>query len=96
MLDQSLNEPAKPRRRLPNQRWQISPQQTEFAQKLALATNISPIVSQLLVNRGVETVEQAQIFLDPESLVLPSPLEEFPDLAISVELLENAIALTSQ
>ncbi len=92
MLDQSLNEPAKPRRRLPNQRWQISPQQTEFAQKLALATNISPIVSQLLVNRGVETVEQAQIFLDPESLVLPSPLEEFPDLAISVELLENAIA----
>ncbi|MCM0592376.1 MAG: single-stranded-DNA-specific exonuclease RecJ [Gloeotrichia echinulata IR180] len=92
MLDQFLDESSTPRRRLPNQRWQISPQQTEFAQKLALTRNISPIVSQLLVNRGVETVEQAQIFLDPESLVLPSPLEEFPDLPISVELLENAIA----
>lgn len=92
MLDQFIDESSTPRRRLPNQRWQISAQGTEFAQKLAIATNISPIVSQLLVNRGVETVEAAQIFLDPESLVLPSPLEEFPDLAISVELLESAIA----
>ncbi|MDJ0677273.1 MAG: DHHA1 domain-containing protein, partial [Calothrix sp. MO_167.B42] len=47
---------------------------------------------QLLINRGVETPEQAQLFLNPESLVLPSPLEEFPDLAISLELLQNAIA----
>ncbi|MGJ5630418.1 single-stranded-DNA-specific exonuclease RecJ [Nostoc sp. CALU 1950] len=92
MLDRAVSEVSKPRRRLPDQRWQIYPQKPEFAQKLAILTNISPIVSQLLINRGMETPEQIQAFLNPESLVLPSPLEDFPDLAISLELLENAIA----
>ncbi|MEH1807567.1 single-stranded-DNA-specific exonuclease RecJ [Nostoc sp.] len=92
MLDRPVSEVSKPHRRLPDQRWQIYPQKPEFAQNLAVLTNLSPIVSQLLINRGMETPEQVQAFLDPESLVLPSPLEDFPDLAISLELLENAIA----
>ncbi|MEH2318288.1 single-stranded-DNA-specific exonuclease RecJ [Nostoc sp.] len=92
MLDRPVSELSKPSRRLPNQRWQIYPQKPEFAQKLAVLINVSPIISQLLINRGMETPEQVQAFLEPESLVLPSPLEEFPDLAISLELLQNAIA----
>ncbi|MEH2105386.1 single-stranded-DNA-specific exonuclease RecJ [Nostoc sp.] len=92
MLDRPVSELSKPHRRLPDQRWQIYPQKPEFAQNLASLTNISPIVSQLLINRGMETPEQVQAFLNPESLVLPSPLEDFPDLAISLELLQNAIA----
>ncbi|MEH2262923.1 single-stranded-DNA-specific exonuclease RecJ [Nostoc sp.] len=93
MLDRPVSsEFSKPTRRLPNQRWQIYTQKPEFAQKLAALINVSLIISQLLINRGIETPEQAQAFLDPESLVLPSPLEDFPDLAISLELLENAIA----
>lgn len=78
---------------LPNQRWQICPEYPEIAQNLAKLTNISPIISQLLINRGMQTKEQVQAFLDPESLNLPSPLLEFPDLAISIELLQSAIAL---
>ncbi|MBD2165354.1 DHH family phosphoesterase [Calothrix membranacea FACHB-236] len=92
MLDIARSETSKPRRRLPNQRWQIYPQKVEFAQKLAMSNHISAIVSQLLINRGIETLEAAQAFLEPESLILPAPLEEFPDLALSVELLQNAIA----
>ncbi|MCC5624646.1 single-stranded-DNA-specific exonuclease RecJ, partial [Nostoc sp. CHAB 5715] len=92
MLDRPVSELSKPRRCLPDQRWQIYPQKPEFAQNLAALTNISPIVSQLLINRGMETPEQVRTFLNPESLVLPSPLEDFPDLAISLELLQNAIA----
>ncbi len=92
MQDRPVSELSKPSRRLPNQRWQIYPQKPEFAQKLAVLINVSPIISQLLINRGIETPEQAQAFLEPESLVLPSPLEDFPDLAISLELLQNAIA----
>jgi single-stranded-DNA-specific exonuclease len=92
VLDRPVSELSKPTRRLPNQRWQIYPQKPEFAQKLAVLINVSPIISQLLINRGIETPEQAQAFLNPESLVLPSPLEDFPDLAISLELLQNAIA----
>ncbi len=83
---------VKTRRKVPNQRWQIYPQKADLAQKLAEATNTSPLISQLLINRGIETPEQAQLFLHPESLVLPDPLEEFPDLAISLELLQDAIA----
>ncbi|MBD2357521.1 DHH family phosphoesterase [Tolypothrix sp. FACHB-123] len=93
MLEIARSETLKPRRRLPNQRWQIYPQKAEFAQKLAVSSQISPIVSQLLINRGIESLEAAQAFLEPESLILPAPLEEFPDLALSVELLQNAIAL---
>ena len=92
MLDIARSETSKPRKRLPNQRWQIYPQKAEFAQKLAVSNNISAIISQLLINRGIETLEAAQAFLEPESLILPAPLEEFPDLAMSVELLQNAIA----
>ncbi|MBD2559978.1 MULTISPECIES: single-stranded-DNA-specific exonuclease RecJ [Nostoc] len=92
MLDRPVSELSKPRRRLPDQRWQIYPQKPEISQNLAVLTNISPIISQLLINRGMETPEQVQAFLNPESLVLPSPLEDFPDLAISLELLQNAIA----
>ena len=79
-------------KRLPNQRWQIAALNPELAEKLANLTNISPIIGQLLINRGMETPEDAKIFLEPESLILPSPLAEFPDLAASVELLEIAIA----
>ncbi|BAY16847.1 single-stranded-DNA-specific exonuclease RecJ [Anabaenopsis circularis NIES-21] len=96
MLDRPLTERSQIRKRLPNQRWQIYPQKTDLAQKLAVSINLSPIISQLLINRGIETPAQAQAFLEPESIVLPSPLEEFPDLAMSVELLQEAIASQSK
>ena len=79
-------------RRLPNQRWQIHPAKPQLVNQLTAANKLSPIVNQLLVNRGIETPAQAEIFINPETLDLPSPLEVFPDLAVSVELLEQAIA----
>lgn len=92
MRDRPLPQTPKADGHLPNQRWQISPQKPELSQNLADLTNLSPIISQLLINRNIETPEQAQAFLDPESLILPSPLEEFPDLVVSLELLQDAIA----
>lgn len=49
-------------------------------------------MGQVLINRGIETPEQAQVYLYPESQTMPSPVDEFPDLAISVEMLKEAIA----
>ena len=43
------------------------------------------------MNRGISTPEEALTFLQPDLLVLPSPLEDFPDLAIALELLLVAI-----
>ena len=90
MLDRSSHHSSRPRQ-LPGQRWQIFSAQTELVQHLTEVTQ-SPIVSQVLLSRGIETLEQAQAFLDPESQFLPPPGEEFPDLAISLELLTDAIA----
>ncbi|MBD1858971.1 MULTISPECIES: single-stranded-DNA-specific exonuclease RecJ [Leptolyngbya] len=78
------------RSRIPDQRWYIHPDQSDRAIQLALETNRSPLLTQVLLNRGLETFEDIQEFLDPQQ-ELPSALEDFPDLAVSLELLINAI-----
>ena len=82
----------------PVQRWEVreTPSSndrvdSEFVNALAEATGLSPLVAKVLVNRGITTPEAAAQFLNPESLALPSPLAEFPDLALSLDLLDGAI-----
>lgn len=75
-----------------HQRWQIAPPQVEQAHALAQALHLSPLIAQVLLNRGVDSPEAAQVFLNPELPKLPSPLEEFADLPIALELLLRAIA----
>ena len=77
--------------RLPNQRWQISSIQTSRASQLGQATGLPLLLAQVLINRGIDTPEQAEVYIHPESQQLPPPLEEFEDLAASVGLLEEAI-----
>lgn len=77
---------------LPHQRWHLSPPDPATAEQLAEATYLSPLLTQVLLNRGIHTAEEAKIFLNPELDSLPPPLEEFPDLAIAIELLSEAIA----
>jgi len=77
---------------LPNQRWQIASANPEKANQLAQGTGLSPLLGQVLHNRGFDTVDQAMVYLYPESQAMPSPIDEFPDLAISVEMLKEAIA----
>jgi single-stranded-DNA-specific exonuclease len=77
---------------LPNQRWYTHPQDLTRASEVAQSTQLSPLLAQVLLNRGLLTSEAVQFFLDPESQVLPAPIEEFPDLAISLELLETTIS----
>ncbi|MEL6159171.1 MAG: single-stranded-DNA-specific exonuclease RecJ [Cyanobacteria bacterium J06627_32] len=86
-------QPTKPtaERRVPEQRWQVFPAQTAQANHIAEATALSPLLAQVLINRGIYTPEQAWEFLDPETLLLPSPIDEFPDLAKSLEILVSAI-----
>lgn len=92
VLSRPNSESSKPPQQLPNQRWQIAPLQTQKAAQLATATGLSPLLGQVLINRGIETPEQAQVYLYPEAQVMPAPIDEFPDLAISVDMLKEAIA----
>ncbi len=75
---------------LPNQRWQIASPQPQLAEAIATASGLSPLLAQVLINRGMDTPERSQIFLDPESEALIDPKTEFPDLKLSLDLLEQA------
>ncbi len=78
--------------KLPNQRWLIHPEQPEKTQQLATNLKILPLIAQALINRDISTIEKAEVFLNPESISLPSPIQEFPDLDISLNLLESTIS----
>lgn len=92
MQDRRNSEPSRRHQHLPNQRWQIASPKAEQATQLASSTGLLPLLGQVLINRGIETPEQAQVYLSPESQAMPSPIDEFPDLVISVEMLKEAIA----
>jgi single-stranded-DNA-specific exonuclease len=87
---------------LPQHRWQIAPsnpsQAATLAAGIALTPNeaTSPLLAQVLINRGIETLEQAELFIHPETAELPSPLTEFPDLEMSLDLLVEAIEQKSK
>lgn len=53
---------------------------------------MSCLLAQVLINRGIDSLEEVQGFIEPESLILPAPLDEFPDLAASVKLLRETIS----
>ncbi|WP_204151861.1 single-stranded-DNA-specific exonuclease RecJ [Leptolyngbya sp. CCY15150] len=80
------------RGQLPDQRWRIAKPQPDRVADIAQGLDLPPLLAQVLVNRGIDSVAAAQHFVNPEVLQLPSPLEEFPDLAAALELLLEAIA----
>ncbi len=79
--------------KVPNQRWRIAESVPDKVAEISASTGLLPIVSQVLVNRGINSAELASIHVDPELQELSDPLQEFSDLATSVELLKEAIAL---
>ncbi|MEM9219397.1 MAG: single-stranded-DNA-specific exonuclease RecJ [Cyanobacteria bacterium P01_F01_bin.150] len=76
----------------PKQRWQIAQPALDQAKAIAQATTLSPFLAQVLINRGITTPEAATLFLYPNSVDLPSPLEDFAGLAKALEYLQEAIA----
>ncbi|MEA5535744.1 single-stranded-DNA-specific exonuclease RecJ [Crocosphaera sp. XPORK-15E] len=77
--------------KLPNQRWSIAPSHPEKVQALVKETGLSPLIAQVILNRGIDTPSLTQVYLNPDTQILPSPLEEFPDLNKSIALLKEAI-----
>jgi single-stranded-DNA-specific exonuclease len=76
---------------IPEQRWQIPTPDLKQAIVLAEATGLSPIITQVMINRGIRTPAAAQAFLDPDAELLNDPLVDFPDLTPSLDILEKAI-----
>ncbi|XHU95427.1 MAG: single-stranded-DNA-specific exonuclease RecJ [cyanobacterium endosymbiont of Rhopalodia gibba] len=77
--------------KLPHQRWQVAIPNPEQVEQLIKTTKLPPLIAQVIINRGIDTPNAIAIYLNPEVQTLPLPLEEFPDLEISVKLLKDAI-----
>lgn len=73
------------------QRWLIPTPDPQQAQQLAEQVDLSPLLTQVLLNRGISTLQAAQLYLDPTTWSLPDPLQDFPDLQASVDRLQQAI-----
>jgi single-stranded-DNA-specific exonuclease len=67
-----------------DKRWVIRPQDPALSKHIAQALNISPLVSQVLINRGIDSPEQAGLFLSARLSDLHSPfLMKDMDRAVS-------------
>ncbi|ERN42963.1 single-stranded-DNA-specific exonuclease RecJ [Rubidibacter lacunae KORDI 51-2] len=84
--------PSTPQSCLPAQRWCIASPPPDLVAAIAAATGLSPLLARVLIERGADTPERAALHVNPEAMALPDPLEAFPDLAKSVDLLQRAIA----
>ena len=76
---------------IPSQRWQITELNPEKTAPLVEVTGLSPLLVQVLINRGFLTPDAAKIYVDPELENLPPPQTEFSDLEASVDLIIGAI-----
>ena len=59
--------------------WQIGLQDKEASEKLASQSRISPVLSQILINRGVYNTDDLNLFLSPKISLLANPYD-IPDM----------------
>jgi len=70
--------------------WRLLPQNPDAAQRLAGALRVSPVVAQLLLNRGVAEPDHARRFLDGSLSGLHAPAD-LPDVPGAADRLFRAI-----
>ena len=75
----------------PPQRWQLTPQHPQESSALAASAHIPAVVAQLLFARGIQSVEAANHFLNPESAQLYDPFLML-GMTAAADRLELAIA----
>jgi single-stranded-DNA-specific exonuclease len=71
--------------------WHLLPSDPEAANRLASATRSSPVVAQLLLNRGVSDPDEARRFLDAPLAGLHPP-HLLPDVPAAADRLVRAVA----
>ena len=73
--------------------WQVSPRLSD-EQQSSIARNVkktvSPLIAQLLSNRGIVTAEQIDLFLSPDERLLGDPFL-LPDMKAAVERINRAL-----
>jgi single-stranded-DNA-specific exonuclease len=67
---------------LTGKRWQIGPDNPQESKEIAGSSKISPILAQILVNRGIMTTREADAFITPKLNYLANPYD-IPDIEIA-------------
>ncbi len=75
---------------LPIKKWVLKRPDKKIVDKIADKLNISPIISRILVNRGVKTIKEANDFINPDILDIYSPFL-LTDMEKAVERIKQAI-----
>ncbi len=73
-----------------NARWRVRPHDSGRVQRLSHGAGISPLVAQLLINRGIENPQRAVAFLEARLGSLHDP-ELLPGAAAAAERILKAI-----
>lgn len=73
-----------------NRRWLIKRTNPEFTHYLSKAASISPVLAQILINRGIKTPGEVADFLNPGPTNLSDPFD-LPDMNIAVERIKTAL-----
>ena len=53
---------------LRQKRWHLYPPQPALSEKISHHLTLDPVIAQLLLNRGIRSLDQASSFLQPENL----------------------------
>lgn len=70
--------------------WEVCPRNYELQEKLSRGLNISPLTSQVLINRGIRSVEEGRLFLQGGLKDLSSPYE-LPGVDQALARVEKAL-----
>lgn len=73
-------------------RWVLQEQNQELAEKIGTALGVSPLIGQLLINRGITSLEQGRDFLECDLQNIPDP---FLMLGMDPAVRRIRLALTS-
>jgi len=76
-------------------RWLINRTNPEYIRYLSRASSISPILAQILMNRGIKTPDDVHEFLQPGLTGLSDPFE-LPDMSAAVKRIKSALALNER
>lgn len=73
-----------------NRRWLISRTNPDYVNYLSKAASLSPLLAQVLINRGIKTPDEVADFLNPGLTNLSDPFD-LPDMKIAVERIKVAL-----
>ena len=73
-----------------NKKWEICEYDKELVEKVAKQNNLSELMATLLVNRGISTKEEIEVFLEPTRNDFHDPFL-MPDMKEAVNRIEQAI-----